>query len=127
MRRVSRLMREYFEDHTPAIAPRFLLTETHAVPIIPDVIKWKIVTDPERFMRRFEFETRDRLVDFLGEILELENEMQHNGKITVDHLRIDIEVYTKTVDCVTELDIEYTKAIDQIYEDVMHYGYPIPG
>ena len=81
------------------------------------------MTDPERFMRRFEFNSRDRLVDFLGEVLELENEMNHNGKLTVDHLHVDIEVYTKSIDCVTELDIEYTHAVSQIYEDVENYGY----
>ena len=84
---------------------------------------WKIVSDPERLMRRFEFDSRQRLVDFLGEVLEMENEMNHNAKITIDHMHIDIEVYTKSIDCVTELDLEYTKTVSQIYEDVSHYGY----
>ena len=125
---VSQIMRKYFEEPSCVSKnPSFLMTESAGVPIVPDVIEWKIVTDPERFMRRFEFSTRDRLVDFLGEIFELENEMDHNGKITIDHLHVDIEVYTKSIDCITELDVEYTKAVSQIYEDVLHYGYTSHG
>ena len=124
MQRVSRLMREYFEDNSsPTSSPRSPINENFNVPIVPDKMQWKVVISPERFMRRFEFASRPRMVDFLGEVLEFENEIQHNGKITIDHLVIDIEVYTKSVDCITELDIEYTKAIDQIYEDIQHYGY----
>ena len=125
MRRISHIMREYFDDDKkrPTLSVGGLLLERHDVPIKPDVMKWRVVTDPERFMRRFEFSSRPRLVDFLGEVLELENELNHHGKVTVDHLHVDIEVYTKNLDCITELDIEYTKAIDMIFEDVLHYAY----
>ena len=124
MTKVSQIMREYFEEDTSSSNNHsFLMTENSRLPIVPNVITWKTVSDPERFMRRFEFSTRDRLIDFLGEILEMENEMQHNGRIAIDHLHVDIEVYTKSIDCITELDIDYTKNVDQIYEDVTHYGY----
>ena len=116
-------MKDYFKEDNTVKKHQFLISENINMPIIPDIIVWKTVTDPERFMRRFEFSTRDRLVDFLGELLELENEMQHNGKITIDHLNVDVEIYTKAIDCITELDIEYTKSVSQIYEDVLNYGY----
>ena len=125
MIRVTQIMRDYFEEASgPSPIKNFsLMVENSRMPIVPDVIEWKIVTDPERFMRRFEFSSRDRLTDFLGEVLELENEMNHNGKISIDHLHVDIEVYTKSIDCITELDIEYTVAVSQIYEDVLNYEY----
>tara|TARA_B100000131_G_scaffold322823_1_gene378249 strand:- start:6217 stop:6597 length:381 start_codon:yes stop_codon:yes gene_type:complete len=124
MDKVSHIMRDYFnEKPIKSSTPRFLLSESQNMPIKPDIIKWKVVTDPERFMRRFEFSSRSRLIDFLGEVLELEDEMNHHAKITISHLHIDIEVYTHSIDCITELDIEYTSSVDQIYEDVLHYGY----
>ena len=124
MTRVSHLMRDYFDECSASNKKNSLLMFENAnVPIVPEVITWKVVTDPERFMRRFEFSSRERLTDFLGEVLELENEIEHNGKITIDHLNVDIEIYTKSIDCITELDVEYTKAVSQIYEDVMQYGY----
>jgi pterin-4a-carbinolamine dehydratase len=124
MSSLATIMQDYF-DESPAshTDSSFLIKEQKRVPIIPEVIEWKIVSDPERLMRRFEFDSRQRLVDFLGEVLEMENEMNHNAKITIDHLHIDIEVYTKSIDCVTDLDLEYTQIVSQIYEDVSHYGY----
>jgi pterin-4a-carbinolamine dehydratase len=119
------IMQDYFDESPapPNTGNSFLIKEQKRVPITPEVITWKIVTDPERLMRRFEFKSRQRLIDFLGEVLEMENEMNHNAKITIDHLYIDIEVYTKSIDCVTEIDLEYTQTVSQIYEDVSHYGY----
>lgn len=117
-------MREYFsEDIRMQKKHSFLMTEGTNLPIVPDTITWKVVSDPERFMRRFEFSDRSRLIDFLGEVFELEDEMQHHAKITVDHLHVDVEIYTKSIDCITELDLEFTKTVSQIYEDVNHYGY----
>jgi len=49
--------------------------------------------------------------------------MNHNAKITIDHMHIDIEVYTKSIDRVTEIDLEYSQTVSQIYEDVSHYSY----
>ena len=122
MTKISQLIQEYFVESSP---PRrdFLMTESAGLPIVPDKITWEIVSDPERLMRRFEFSNRSKLIDFLGEIFELEDEMNHHAKITVDHLHVDIEIYTKSINCVTELDLEYSKTSSQIYEDVMHYGY----
>ena len=80
MTKISQIMREYFEEDTSSSNNHsFLMTENSRLPIVPNVITWNTVSDPERFMRRFEFSTRDRLIDFLGELLEMENEMQHNG------------------------------------------------
>ena len=125
MRSVSHIMKEYFNESEPRkqSPTSGLLLERHDMPIKPDIIKWNVVTDPERLMRRFEFSSRDRLIDFLGEVFEFEKELNHHGKITIDHMHVDVEVYTKDVDCITELDIEYTKALDMIFEDVLHYAY----
>ena len=123
MSQLSTIMREYFEDEPKRSSSMTILSENRQVPIVPDLIKWKRVSDPERMMRRFKFDTRQRLLDFLSLVFELEGEMNHHGRVVVDHLQVDVEVYTKTVDCITELDIEYTKAVSEIYEDVQHYGY----
>ena len=124
MKNVSRIMKEYFDK--PPMKKSNILLETFSadVPVVPAVMTWKVVTDPERLMKRFEFSNRNELIDFLAEIFEFENETDHHGKITIDELHIDVEVYTKTVDCITELDLEYTKTLDQILEDVKHYAYP---
>lgn len=123
MTKLTQLMQEYFLESSAPQSRNFLMAESTSLPITPGKITWEIVSDPERLMRRFEFSNRSKLIDFLGEVFELEDEMNHHAKITVEHLHVDIEIYTKSINCVTELDLEYTKTVSQIYEDVMHYGY----
>ena len=115
-------MKEYFDK--PSLEKSNVLFEAFnaGVPVVPTVITWKVVTDPERFMKRFEFHDRGALIDFLAEVFDFENETNHHAKLTIDENHVDVEIYTKTVDCITELDLEYTKTLDQIFEDVRHYG-----
>ena len=129
MTRVSQLMREYFDSPTSS-------TPTHnnfgnlvesfnsqVLPVVPDKSEWRVVTDPERFIRRFEFDSRNRLKDFLSDIMNLEDTLGHHGKLSINNLSVDIEVYTHTVDCITELDQEYASSVNELYEDVLHYEY----
>jgi 4a-hydroxytetrahydrobiopterin dehydratase len=69
-------------------------------------------------MRTFEFQTFEEMSMFLAEVLAYQEELQHHGKITVDHRKIIIEVYTHDVNDVTEIDKEYTGVIDNILKDV---------
>ena len=123
MKNVSNIMKEYFDK--PSLEKSNVLFEAFNtdVPVVPTVITWKVVTDPERFMKRFEFQDRRVLIDFLAEIFDFENETNHHGKLTIDENYVDVEIYTKTVDCITELDLEYTKTLDQMFEDVRYYGH----
>ena len=129
MPRVSHLMREYFDLSTRSKSTQNnfgnLAENLNAqlLPVVPDKTEWRVVTDPERFMRRFEFDSRDRLKDFVSDMLNLEDALGHHGKLSINDLSVDIEVYTHTVDCITELDQEYASAVNKLYQDVLHYGY----
>jgi len=129
MSTLSHLMREYFDSPVNPVNTQNnfgLLTENlngQQLPVVPDKSEWRVVTDPERFIRRFEFDSRDRLKDFLMDLMNLEDSLGHHGKLSIDNLSVDVEVYTHTVDCITELDQEYTSVVNKLYEDVLHYGY----
>ena len=121
-------MKEYFDDQSQlrdSSDVSRMLSEGFEkdMPIVPSVMKWKVVTDPERLMRRFEFSTKDILIDFLAKLFDLEDEMGHDAKITIDELNIDVEIYTRSIDCITDLDLEYIKKLDLIFEDVGYYEY----
>jgi len=99
-----------------------------AVPIRPaSDPKWEIVSDPNRLMRTYEFQKDVALRDFVVELLGYQTEVQHHAKLTVDHLRVIVEVHTQDVDDVTELDTEYAKVADMIYLDVLDYEYSSKG
>ena len=127
MSNVANLMKEYF-DHDSTVKKNSndkvfgMLTESN-LPVKPDKFVWKVLKEPERFSRRFEFEDRRRLIDFVNELLEFEDEINHHGVITISHKFVDIEVNTKTIESITNLDQEYVRTVDQIFTDVSHYGY----
>ncbi len=129
MSTLSQLMREYFDSPVSSISTHDnfgRLAESlndQRLPVVPDKTEWRVVTDPERFLRRFEFDSRDRLKDFLMDLMNLEDTLGHHGKLSINNLSVDVEVYTHTVDCITELDQEYASAVNKLYEDVLHYGY----
>jgi pterin-4a-carbinolamine dehydratase len=122
MRRVSDLLESYFRE----ASPKKLISEMHLpteVPVQPYVCAWETHSDPERFARTYKFESRDRLIDFLNEVLRFEDETGHHGTQRIDFDSVTIEVYTHTVNKITELDQEYTRAADHIYEDILDFGY----
>ena len=127
MMSVKNLMKEYFspDEMSPkrAIIPGTLYEHSMPLPVVPDKFEWKVVSDPERFMRRFEFSSREAAKDFVVEILHMEDQLGHHGKITIEGTQVDVEVHTHTVDCITELDQDYVHQVDQILEDVNHYGH----
>lgn len=133
MREVAKIMKEYFEDleDPPRPGPdvqlfsRGLLTEQN-LPVVPAKVRWEVLDGPERFVRRFEFADRRRLIDFVNDVLIFEDELEHHGELKVGAEAVDISVYTHTVEAITELDQEYVRAVDDIYRDVSDYNYGRP-
>ena len=79
--------------------------------------RWETVTDPTRYKKEFKFNNPQFLIDFINEVLAYQENIQHHGKITIDHDNVIIEVYTHDVNTVTELDQEYIHEVDNIYID----------
>jgi len=129
MTSVAGLMKEYFDPRDP-VGPSGdrellydgLITE-QKLPIKPSKIKWTIEEEPERFVREFEFSNSQRLRDFVFEVLNYENEKNHNAKIIIESGSVIISVYTHTLNAITELDVEYTKAVNRIFRDVKDFKY----
>ncbi|MAF25271.1 hypothetical protein CL634_06815 [bacterium] len=119
---VSQLMKEYFDcgdDEQTAIP--ILQVNTHNMPVVPFKETWEVVESPHRLLKDFKFENFFTLKNFLNELLEYQEEIQHHSKITVNHLEIRVEVYTHDVDDITEIDLDFAKSADQIYNDVKYY------
>lgn len=130
MSRVSDLMKEYFDVSDETAVPRLrsadalpVLLRESAMPIEPSKVEWEIQKNPEKFVRKFEFQDRRRLVDFLNEIFELEDEMNHHADIRVSHKDVVISINTKMLEKVTELDVEFTRSANKIHRDVLDYNY----
>ena len=129
MTSIAGLMKEYFDarDSAGPSGDRELfsggLIAEQKLPIRPSKIKWTIKEEPERFVREFEFANSRRLHDFVSEVLSYENEKNHSAKIIIESGSVIISVYTHTVNAITELDVEYTKAVKRIFRDVKDFKY----
>ena len=122
---LSHILREYFDEHesSPGILNEsFLSFSTCAPPVVPvDTSGWEIVTDPRRFMKRYEFNSPTTLISFVNEVLEYQESISHHAKLTINHREVIIEVHTHDVNDITEIDQEFAKVADEIYLDVLDY------
>ena len=84
-------------------------------------LKWEVLESPRRLARSYAFDSQSKLQDFISELLDYQSKTNHSGDIRIDHSEVLIEVYTKDLNSLTELDYEYAKMADMIYEDVEHY------
>ena len=78
---------------------------------------WRVVTDPERLMREFEFSRPSHLRYFVDELLSYQQESSHHAKITIDHLSVTVETYTRDLNMVTSQDRNLAGFCDEIYGD----------
>ena len=119
--KVSDLMNDYFSGKKRQNLN--LLSES--CPVVPHRETWEVVQSPERLRKKYVFSERPRLIDFLNGVFSIEKSLTHHGVIRVDHLEVDIEVYTRDVNRITNIDREYAKSVDLLHEDVKLYSYRV--
>lgn len=89
------------------------------VAIIP-VNKWEKVKSPLRLHKIFKFMLQEKRNNFISGLLEYELKVQHNATITIDENQVVLDVYTKDVDQITEIDKEYAKFADILFRDIVY-------
>ncbi len=122
---ISSLMREYLTESTQSEIQNSLFgTLNTSLPVeIEKKPAWQTLENPQRLRRSFEFSDPKQLLQFIIEVVNYEKSVRHNGSILIEALEVNVEVYTHTVDEVTELDIEYANELSKIYRDVKDYEY----
>ena len=116
---LKRLLNEYFENTETGRDPFGMPTSLQPVQV--KKFSWEVHTDPERFSKTFKFVSRKRLASFVSEVMMHEDHVNHHGQMRIDHLEVNIEIYTKDINRITDLDKEYTVQIDRIYRDVLDF------
>ena len=111
---VATLMQEYFK----ANGQRLFEAPGRDVPISVTKEVWTRTEDPESIRRLFEFETTNALIDFLEDVLQMQEELGHHGKFLIEKKRVLAHATTDVLQQVTELDIEWAAKVDEIYEDI---------
>jgi len=117
------LMKEYLNESTQAEIKDSLFGKINKeFPIQPqrDPV-WITLDKPQRLSRSFSFKGSNQVLQFVKEVLQYEQSVSHNGSIKIEGNKIVVEVYTHSVEEITELDLEYAEELDQIYKDVIDY------
>lgn len=125
MRRLlTEVMSDYFESEDETeFSPFKGLTIRKQMPVTPKkASRWERIASPNRLHASYEFKTQSEYTLFLAEILGYERETGHRAKLVCDYPSVTIEVYTRDVNEITEIDLEYAKAADDIYKDVKEYA-----
>jgi pterin-4a-carbinolamine dehydratase len=113
--KVSPLMREYFDPRQPVLCE----APGRDLPIKPKKETWTRNEHPESIRRQFNFQTTKSLIDFLEDVIQMQEEMGHYGKLLVEKNVVLAQVSTVSLQRVTELDIEWAAQVDDIYNDAV--------
>tara|TARA_Y100001970_G_scaffold293595_1_gene441454 strand:+ start:1017 stop:1400 length:384 start_codon:yes stop_codon:yes gene_type:complete len=114
------LMSDYFQDD------RTLLNETRSksistipseLPIQPNKkSNWEKKSNPKRMVKIFKISNEQNFNNFIIDVLEMQSENGHHGRISIQYPKVKMEIWTHTLMDITEMDLEWIKKVDDIYE-----------
>ena len=91
-------------------------TVPKALPIKPKKERsWSRKSDPGRLVKKFKITNEEKMMNFVGDVLEMQAEKQHHGKIVIEYPHVSMEIFTHMLNDVTELDFEWAQAVDDIF------------
>ncbi len=112
------LMRDYYNRELDIETSSPMLLQETKLPVnVKPGVDWEIKKSPNRLVKKFKFKKRKHLFNFVGDILEYENEKQHHGEITIRYKTVTVKVWTHDLNDITEVDTEYARTLNEIYKD----------
>ena len=93
------------------------------VPIDVAKAKWEYLqtTDGQTLFRKFQFINFQTLFFFIAESLKLQERVNHHCVMLIDELEVQVKIQTKSLKEVTELDLELSEKLNDIYEDTQYF------
>jgi pterin-4a-carbinolamine dehydratase len=89
------------------------------LPVVP-MEKWALKGDPKKLVKVYRFRRPGDRNMMIMSLLEYEEEVKHNADMIIKEETLQIELYTKNVDIVTEVDKEYAKHADEVFKDIVY-------
>lgn len=98
----------------------FPYTDVNSLPIEPEKSGWAQmqIDDKICLQRNYEFTQIKFLTYFVNEVISLSEELHHHPEILINHTDVTITLYTRELNDVTDRDIEMSKKVDEIIEDI---------
>lgn len=123
MRKVATLVENYIVRRTTTMLddrdrPIRVVTSNSVTPLKPSN-RWEPL-GKRALSKMFEFRDYEHRDRFIADVLEFEKDNGHRAKLLIDDLVVTIEVSTKDLDVITDLDKEYAKETDLIYREICY-------
>ena len=98
----------------------FPYPEADLLPIDPEIASWKQLQIDNKIslQKKYDLGSSKFLIYFLNEIVNLSEEYFHHPDILIQHNKVTVTLYTRDINDVTERDLEMSKKIDEIIEDI---------
>ena len=95
--------------------------DINELPIDAKEVSWETVEDDERIYltKSFTFMTEKHLIYFLNESIRKSNVINHHPKIVIENNTVKVESFTHDINDVSHLDLQITKFMDELYEDIV--------
>ena len=92
------------------------------VPIEVDEPTWETVhySDHESIEKTYTFSDFNHLLYFVSEVLISSKSFGHDPILNIDHDQVGVKLYTRDINEITELDIKFSKIVDEIFEDIFY-------
>jgi len=79
--------------------------------------EWKLQANPERLSRMYSFSDETKFYLFVLELLELQSQTQHHPRITLQYPKVKVELWTHSLNEVTDIDREWAEKAELVYGD----------
>lgn len=107
---LSNLNERFLPSSSPPLAPK------ERLPVSPQS-KWD--SSSGVLKKKFAFDDDRVRYEFVIGLMGYEADRGHHARVLIEEGSVSIELFTKDVDQVTELDREYAKFCDTLFKDVM--------
>lgn len=99
---------------------RYPLKESPDLPVSVKKDTWQHLENPRRIAKNYLFTDPNQQTYFVNEVMKTVDITRHHVKISIERNGVQIETRTETVDDITEIDLEISRNVDEIFNDSMY-------
>jgi pterin-4a-carbinolamine dehydratase len=94
------------------------------LPILPKETTWEAIEDNlgQSLRKKYKFMDKKHMLYFLEESINRSERIDHHPVMTIKGNTIDVTLRTDVIQDISELDKDFSKFLDEIYEDIHFIG-----
>lgn len=114
------LHREFIEkaNRQMTLGGKLPINAKEPVHVIIATERWGMLDD--KLVKTYNFLNQDDKVDFIVALMKYESSVGHHAALVMNRDKIVIQLQTKDLGKVTEIDKEYAKFADSLFKDILY-------